>query len=313
MLGLFLIFCIIQIIIQIISVIKLKKSKKSKYFNLFIGINIASFISTIYAFYVFRKNILGLSDAIYCLLVCGFSFITNIVLLIIGLIVKKITKDNKIRINKNSFFIGIFILLLNIIIIFILPTIVNNISLKLDEKKVINYLNNKYGNSNYKVISIYKEYSHYGMWDKYLSGYYYKIKSDYMKDTFIIKVDNNYIEADYFLPVYFSQKYNLNYNLEYHDWNNSLEYDFTDFNNYIKDLIKNKMLTLNKEVDPSVIYNDYIHSYSNIDGVKYNSNYYIISSDNGKIPTIEELIRSLINYKKIHLINIKMNFFIKQY
>lgn len=296
MLGLFLIFCIIQIIIQIISVIKLKKSKKSKYFNLFIGINIASFISTIYAFYVFRKNILGLSDAIYCLLVCGFSFITNIVLLIIGLIVKKITKDNKIRINKNSFFIGIFILLLNIIIIFILPTIVNNISLKLDEKKVINYLNNKYGNSNYKVISIYKEYSHYGMWDKYLSGYYYKIKSDYMKDTFIIKVDNNYIEADYFLPVYFSQKYNLNYNLEYHDWNNSLEYDFTDFNNYIKDLIKNKMLTLNKEVDPSVIYNDYIHSYSNIDGVKYNSNYYIISSDNGKIPTIEELIRSLINY-----------------
>lgn len=296
MLGLFLIFCIIQIIIQIISVIKLKKSKKSKYFNLFIGINIASFISTIYAFYVFRKNILGLSDAIYCLLVCGFSFITNIVLLIIGLIVKKITKDNKIRINKNSFFIGIFILLLNIIIIFILPTIVNNISLKLDEKKVINYLNNKYGNSNYKVISIYKEYSHYGMWDKYLSGYYYKIKSDYMKDTFIIKVDNNYIEADYFLPVYFSQKYNLNYNLEYHDWNNSLEYDFTDFNNYIKDLIKNKMLTLNKEVDPSVIYNDYIHSYSNIDGVKYNSNYYIISADNGKIPTIEELIRSLINY-----------------
>ena len=296
MLGLFLIFCIIQIIIQIISVIKLKKSKKSKYFNLFIGINIANFISTIYAFYVFRKNILGLSDAIYCLLVCGFSFITNIVLLIIGLIVKKITKDNKIRINKNSFFIGIFILLLNIIIIFILPTIVNNISLKLDEKKVINYLNNKYGNSNYKVISIYKEYSHYGMWDKYLSGYYYKIKSDYMKDTFIIKVDNNYIEADYFLPVYFSQKYNLNYNLEYHDWNNSLEYDFTDFNNYIKDLIKNKMLTLNKEVDPSVIYNDYIHSYSNIDGVKYNSNYYIISSNNGKIPTIEELISSLINY-----------------
>ena len=56
------------------------------------------------------------------------------------------------------------------------------------------------------------------------------------------------------------------------------------------------MLTLNKEVDPSVIYNDYIHSYSNIDGVKYNSNYYIISADNGKIPTIEELIRSLINY-----------------
>ena len=296
MLGLFLIFCIIQIIIQIISVIKLKKSKKSKYFNLFIGINIASFISTIYAFYVFRKNILGLSDAIYCLLVCGFSFITNIVLLIIGLIVKKITKDNKIRINKNSFFIGIFILLLNIIVVFILPTIVNNISLKLDEKKVIIYLNNKYGNSNYKVVNIYKEYSHYGMWDKYLSGYYYEIKSDYMKDTFIIKVDNNYIEADYFLPVYFSQKYNLNYNLEYHDWNNSLEYDFTDFNNYIKDLIKNKMLTLNKEVDPSVIYNNYIQSYSNIDGVKYNSNYYIISADNGKIPTIEELIRSLINY-----------------
>ena len=53
------------------------------------------------------------------------------------------------------------------------------------------------------------------MWDKYLSGYYYEIKSDYMEDTFIVSIDDNfnYINADYFLPVYYSQKYNLNYSL----------------------------------------------------------------------------------------------------
>ena len=176
----------------------------------------------------------------------------------------------------------------------------SNITLKSGEKKVVNYLNNKYGNSNYKVVNVYKEYSNYGMWDKYLSGYYYEIKSDYMKDTFIVSIDDNfnYIDADYFLPVYYSQKNNLKYNLEYDDWYTSVNYDFSEFDNYINKIINEQYLIETEKIDASGIYKDYVNSWNNIDGVKYNSNYYIVPVNNGRIPTIQELIDSLIKYNK---------------
>ena len=88
--GLFFLFCIIEIIIQIVSIVKLKKTNDSKYWNIFIGITIASFISNALAYSVFAINALGLSDAISCLFICGFSFVFNIILLIVGLIVKKL-------------------------------------------------------------------------------------------------------------------------------------------------------------------------------------------------------------------------------
>lgn len=116
-------------------------------------------------------------------------------------------------------------------------------------------MNNKYGNSNYKVVNVYKEYSNYGMWDKYLSGYYYEIKSDYMKDTFIVSIDDNfnYIDADYFLPVYYSQKNNLKYNLEYDDWYTSVNYDFSEFDNYINKIINEQYLIETEKIDASGI------------------------------------------------------------
>ena len=48
----------------------------------------------------------------------------------------------------------------------------------------------------------------------------------------------------------------------------------------------------------SGIYSGYVHSWSNIDGVEYNSNYYIVSANNGKIPTTQELVNQLIKYNK---------------
>lgn len=49
----------------------------------------------------------------------------------------------------------------------------------------------------------------------WISGYNYEIKSDYMENTFIIHISNesSYIFSDYFFPVYYSEKYNLEYEL----------------------------------------------------------------------------------------------------
>ena len=298
--GLFFLSCIIEIIIQIVSIVKLKKTNDSKYWNIFIGITIATFISDALAYSVFANNALGLSDAIACLFICGFSFICNIILLIVGLIVKRIIKSVNIKLNRNSFFMFIVIIVINSIILFLLPIITSNITSKSWERHVINYLNNKYGNSNYRVINVYKEYSNSGMWDKYLSGFYYEIKSDYMEDTFIVSIDDNfnYIDADYFLPVYYSQKYNFNYSLEYDDWYTSVDYDFEEFDNYIKKIINEQYPMNSEKIDVRGIYSNYVQSWSSIDGVKYNSNYYIVSANNGKIPTTQELVNQLIKYNK---------------
>ena len=128
----------------------------------------------------------------------------------------------------------------------------------------------------------------------------YEIKSDYMEDTFIVSIDDNfnYIDADYFLPVYYSQKYNFNYSLEYDDWYTSVDYDFEEFDNYIKKIINEQYPMNSEKIDVRGIYSNYVQSWSSIDGVKYNSNYYIVSANNGKIPTTQELVNQLIKYNK---------------
>lgn len=295
---LFFLIRIIEIIIQINSVVKLKRSKDYKYWNIFIGVTIASFISSVLAYIVFANNALGLGDAIACLLVCGFSFISNVIILIFGLITKKIIKVESVKLNKNSLLVGILVILINTVILFVLPIIKYNIFLKIGEKHVVNYLNNKYGNSNYKVVNVYEEYSNYGMWDKYLTGYYYEMSSDYMEDTFIISIDDrfNYIYADYFLPVYYSQKNGLKYDLRYSKWYTAVVSDFLEFDNYVKKIISEQYSMETEKIDVTKICRDYVESWSNLDGVKYNSNYYIVSPNSGKIPTIQELIDSLVNY-----------------
>lgn len=132
---LFFLVCIIEIIIQIISVVKFKKIGDSKYWNIFIGITVANFISTFLAYNVFANNALGLGGAIACLFVCGFSFISNVIVLIVGLISKRTIKINSVKINKNSFFAGILVILLNIFVLLGLPSVMSNITLKSGEKK----------------------------------------------------------------------------------------------------------------------------------------------------------------------------------
>lgn len=290
--------CIMQLTIQIISIVRLKKTEDSKYWNLFIGISVAFFFTFLVAYTIFQNTDLSLNIALICLLENTLFLIINIIMMIIGLIIKLKIKTKNIKIDKTSLYTCILTIIMNTILIVILPIQMNNLTLTLGGRKIINYLNNKYGNNNYKVIKIDKEYAEYGIIERYISKYYYEIKSNNIKDKFIVSIDNNfkYIEDDYFLPVYYSQKYNLYYNLTYDELSNIVRYDFSKFNNYIKKEIEKQYAINTDKIYVEGIYKDYVKSWSNINGIEYNPNYYIVSANNGKIPTIEELTNQLIKY-----------------
>lgn len=296
---LFLLTYIIEAIIQIKLLNRFRKNHINTEWFKFLGITIIVFISDILAYNCFANNSLGLGSAIACIFICGFILCSNFILLIVGLIIKKKIKQlsefNDEKTNKVSFVkSSIITLICNLIALFIIPILLQRIILGNGETHIIKYLEQKYGDGNYKVVNISKEYSNSGMWDKYLSGYYYEIKSDYMDNSFIIETDDEfiYIESDYFLPVYYSQKYNLDYELYYDEWYTSIEYDFDEFEEYIRKNIKVEK----EEFDVRDISKNYVQSWSNIEGVKYNQNYFIIPEDYGRIPSINELVDLLTEY-----------------
>lgn len=303
----FLLAYIIDATIQIYMINNFKKNNNIRDWYNFLGVNIGIFICDIFVYVILSNNALGLSSALSCIIVCGFVLCTNFILLIIGLVIKNKIKDttnitNPIMEDKSikSLFpkSSIYVLICNILIVFIFPFLIQQISLKSREKYIVNYLENKYGNGNYKVVDIKGDYTYNGIIDKYLSGYYYEIKSDYMNNTFIIRIDDRvlYIEDDYFLPLYYSEKYNLPYELSYSDSMQSLYVDFNEFEKYIINSIKAKYPLETKKIDVNKLYMNFVQSYDNIKGVTYNSSYFIIPENYGKIPSINELDELLVKY-----------------
>ena len=280
---LFLIISILEIIIELGLLIKVKKNGLKKDWHNFLGINIAVLISDIIIYQLLANTAIGLGSAIGALFVCGFTLIINILLLLIGFLMKRKIKKDK----KNYFLTGILVFIFNIVIMVSVPLLVSKITINKGKNYVTDYLNKKYGNANYEVVNVYKNYENYGMWDKYLSSYYYEIKSDYMDETFIVQIDESleYITSDFFLPVYYSLKFNLKYNLEYDDWSSDINYNFDEFNEYVKNNSENK------NIEVEYLYKDFIDSWNNIDGVKYNENY--LNENFGKIPEFNELIKKL--------------------
>ena len=280
---LFLIISIVEIIIELGLLIKVKKNGLKKDWHNFLGINIAVLISDIIIYQLLANTAIGLGSAIGALFVCGFTLIINILLLLIGFLMKRKIKKDK----KNYFLTGILVFIFNIVIMVSVPLLVSKITINKGKNYVTDYLNKKYGNANYEVVNVYKNYDNYGMWDKYLSSYYYEIKSDYIDETFIVQIDESleYITSDFFLPVYYSLKFNLKYNLEYDDWSSDIYYNFDDFNEYVKNNSENK------NIEVEYLYKDFVDSWNNIDGVKYNENY--LNENFGKIPEFNELIKKL--------------------
>ena len=165
---LFLFAYIIEAIIQIVMLNRFKKNHMTKDWFGFLGSNIIIFICDIFAYGIFANDAIGLSSAILCIFVCGFILFTNFILLIIGLVIKNKSKRktnetndvNEKKSNKISFLKScIIILVCNLLILFIVPILMQQTTSSKGEKYIIKYLEQKYGNGNYKVVNVMKEYS----------------------------------------------------------------------------------------------------------------------------------------------------------
>lgn len=278
----FLIIYIIEAIIQIKSLNNLKKNNLEKFYNIFIGLNISTFICIFINYLHFLNISIGLGEALEGVLICALIFIVNILLTIIGTIKNKKYK-NKI---KLKYFLKtlMIILTINTATTFIVPNIVNDINHSKTEKFVLSYLENKYGDNDFEIIKMEEEYSYDGIINKYLTGFSYTVKSNKTKDSFCVSVNNHIttIEKDYFLPLYYSEKYNLKYKS-----NNN----FYEFEEYIAKTINyDKFKAYN-------IFSNYVNSINN-NQIIYNDNYYIIPENYGKIPSMEEFIELLDEYYK---------------
>ena len=274
---------IIEAIIQIFLLNRFIKKHVEKYWYEFLGITIIIFLSDILAYVTLAYNFAtGYSEMVF---ICNSILCCNMILWISGLIIKNKTKrlndENDKKIKRVPF--SIIILICNFIIIFIAPTL---LKLNNDRLSIMSYLEQKYGDGNYNVVKIRKQYRKAdGFFTGYdVDGYNYEIKSDYMENTFIIHISNgsSYISSDYFLPVYYSEKYNLGYEIyyEYDDITKETHYNFDELEEYIRNNITAKtedLVTENFEIE------DICET---------------IPQDYGRIPSIDELIDLLIDYYK---------------
>lgn len=272
---------IIEVIIQICLIARFGKNNDIKDWVKFLGSIIAVFIFDIIAFYSFTTNSVGFESVLLTLFICGFILCFNFILLMVGLIIKNSNKYlgdvNVQRTSKILFFKSVLITLIcNLIILFIIPALIQRVVLGYGETHIINYLQQKYGNGNYEVVNVVKSYA--GTFNESLSSYRYEIKSDYIKDTFIIEIEDEfrYIMCDYFLPVYYSEKYKL-----------STERGFEEFEEYIQN---------NTEVEKFSIRDIFMNYARFNNGVEYNQNYFIVPENYGKIPSINEFINLIIKY-----------------
>lgn len=286
----FSIIFLVELILQVILLVKVKKNGLKKDWHNFLGINIGLLVSDIIVYNFLSAKTIGFSSAFSVLLVCGFALIVNVLLLIVGFLMKRKIKKEK----KKYLLSGFLVFILNLVIMISTPLLISKITLNKGVNYVIDYLNKKYGEANYEIKNVYEGYEDVGIIDSYLSSYYFEVKSDYAENTFIITVDDkfNYISEDYFIPVYFSEKFGFDYNLKYNEYSKYIDYNFDEFNEHILNNLENKSFEVRD------LYTNFVNSWNNVDGTEYSENYYIISENYGSVPNFDELINLIRNSMK---------------
>ena len=265
----------IEVVIQIIILHNFKQDHKNKTWSVFSGLTFTALILNIVVFAILITNSNDLNDVTLSILVGAFVLFFNIIIIIAGLIIKRKNnkKIDKKGLDKKAFIkTSLIVIVINLLAILI-PLLGQTIIYKVGETYINKYLTQKYGESDYQVVKVEKDYSYNGIVDKFVSAYNYEMKSNYTKGSFVIKVDDNTFEikSDYFLPVYYSEQNNLDYEI------------------YIKDDI------LHTDFDALV---DYINSKLN-----KNLSYYTIINgckdfskslgNNKKVPSLEQYIQYL--------------------
>lgn len=208
---------------------------------------------------------------------CMFSLciiVENIVFLIVGIILyikeKKKKKYNK-KINYKSSIITIILSFLGICLLFgvfsALPVFYKNDIEKYIEESIINYLESKYGDGDFKVKTISKEYSGglFGESEEFI-GYTSYVKTSYLKNDYI------YVSIDGIDK----ESINISYDSFIGDYYDKDKDDTIYYFEYIKDIKESRVKS------------EYKNRFNiDIDGYYYS---YEVPFGFGRIPNEEELI-----------------------
>ena len=168
-------FTIVKIILQIVSITGVNNRKENSEFSrnwsIFLGITIASIIVDIIGFMTTRSNInaLDIGSGLFLWISFAASAFTNLLMLGIGIPVK-LTRTQKAKFDSKTILCGIFTAIVVIMIGTILFVLIPLFTQNSKGAEAINYLKDKYGDNNYKVISIEDNYYYEG-WTKHYNGY----------------------------------------------------------------------------------------------------------------------------------------------
>ena len=304
MVGLFLLFCVGVFIAELIIFGKFKKTRDLKYWYSFNGLVICGFVNAVlvYLFVTGSLSTINLGGGFIGLLAGGFSFVTSVIMSIVGSSFKKKNNIEK-KINKRSIIICVVFTVISLVILLALPKVSHYKTRVEGEKIVLNYLNSKYGNGNFHVAKTYESYIH-DEFSTSFGGYYYEIKSDYIDGAFFVERSGmcDGVSQDTFLPVYYSQKYNLKYTQEFDTWYDRTNYNFDELEKYMNTVAESQGLQIEyKRINLNYLYDGYIHSCGGYVGLpsetKYNSNYSIVSDKLGKIPEFQDVLEKLAAFK----------------
>lgn len=175
--------CLALVTLQVIFYLKFKKTKSAKYFNLFMGFVSGTFLLflMIYLFILFG-GVGGLSEALAQLLVSSPFFVVSLVLMLKGESLNKqinVSQDKK-YIRKLAIIIVSIPIGIYLISIVVVDMIVAN--------KTVDYLNTKYGDNDFKVVFVSKDYSYNGIVSATHTGYEVRVTSPIVDDKFIVHV-----------------------------------------------------------------------------------------------------------------------------
>lgn len=285
----------LEIVIFICLLNTIRKNGNHKIWNILTGITIANLIANVLAFIVLEYKSMDLGDFIYIIFNCGLTLVLNLALLITGrVLIKK--QSNIVKFNKIGIITLLITLIINIFLVLFAPFVEFDIKQSRGKQFVIDYLNTKYGESNYEIKDINEEINT-DLFNVYVSGYYFEVKCDYMDDTFIIETnsDFHYILKDYFTPVYYSQKYNLSYSFEYIADEKKYNTNFDEFDDLVRETIMENYPLKSEEIKPYLIYEGWSVGWISNKGAFYNKEFYFVPEKEGKIPELSSVIDNLAN------------------
>ena len=171
-------FLSIGLILSIGLLVLFCKTKKPLYWNLFLSLIICRLVTTnfLYARLV-SDDAVTLSKGFVMMGATAITYISSIILLIIGIVKKKKYKVSA-KLDRNFFLTAAGYILIGSMLFFIIPGISTATMNKKITKNVTDYFEENFNDYSVEIISIDKDFSYNGIVQSNHTGYEVTIKTD---------------------------------------------------------------------------------------------------------------------------------------